>query len=313
MTLATFDSWTRRLFIIVSALDSVVERFTAHVLGAAARGEALDAHALILLTRVYAATARPDVAEALGRGLEGLLETAGEPAGPSARALQLIALAEASRVTDDPRVAACAGVLAADLRRRRPDVVADAALSVQACLQAGDVVASPTLVSESVDDLEAIVSGAYRPGEGLTHTWRGPIDPRGRLDDVVRLASALLVAYDVSSRLPYSMLAEELIQHARRAFRDRAGGGLVSSVATPARTLFELNCEAARVFGRLAALRADPAYRQEAIVAPEADYLMDAQQTLESQAGASEELGAAGAMFAVAALEIADRRFQIAD
>jgi len=287
-------------------LSEAIDRLIACVLEAAARGETLDPHALVLLTRVYATTGRPDVAAALGSGLAVLLTGSDSTGAPEWRAEHVIALAEASAVADDERVAARAAALAEDLRRERPPIVATAALSVHACLQASGLAASPMLMPDTIDVLEAIVAGAYCPGEGVTHTWQRPTDRRGQLGDYVRLASALLAAYDVSGRLPYSMLAEELMQHARRAFRDVSGGGLVSPDAMPARMLFVLNCEAARVFGRLAALHADPAYRQAAVVAPEADYLRDAQETLESQKGASEMLGAAGAMFAIAAQEIGE-------
>jgi hypothetical protein len=104
-----------------------------------------------------------------------------------------------------------------------------------------------------VDQLEALVRRVYEPGEGAMG------EPAGRQ---IELALALLTAFDLSGRLPYAMLAEELVQLLRRHAWDqgrfRADAGA--------------NARAAQVCCRLAALHRDRDYMARAVVAPEARY-----------------------------------------
>ena len=95
---------------------------------------------------------------------------------------------------------------------------------------------------------------------------------RGSLSDHVRAASALLTAFEITGRLPYSMLAEELMQLSLRELLNDAGGD----------TLVE-QCEAARVLCRLAALHGDPEYRGAAVIATGANYHTEAARILEAQ------------------------------
>jgi hypothetical protein len=70
------------------------------------------------------------------------------------------------------------------------------------------------LVPAAVDQLERVVGGAYRPGGGVAHEIDGPEGAqsgrreRGGLSDHVRASSALLTAFEITGRLPYSMLAK---------------------------------------------------------------------------------------------------------
>ena len=99
---------------------------------------------------------------------------------------------------------------------------------------------------------------------------RDGIRARGSADDHVRGASALLTAFEITGRLPYSMLAEELIAVAgARACRRRG----------PA----SIQCEAARVLCRLAALHDDPDYRGAAVIAGGADYRAEASRILAAE------------------------------
>ncbi len=82
-------------------------------------------------------------------------------------------------------------------------------------------------MQDAIDQLERVVGGSYRPGEGLVRDLDG-VRARGSVDDHVRGASALLTAFEITGRLPYSMLAEELIAVAGRARPSDAG--LVDSV-----------------------------------------------------------------------------------
>jgi uncharacterized protein YyaL (SSP411 family) len=90
---------------------------------------------------------------------------------------------------------------------------------------------------------------------------------RGALTDHVLAASALLTAFEITGRLPYSMLAEELMQLSRAE--------LTATVDV------EIACSAVSVWCRLAALHDDAAYRGAAVIAESADYDHDARQLLE--------------------------------
>ena len=77
----------------------------------------------------------------------------------------------------------------------------------------------------AIDELERVVGGSYRPGDGLVRDRDG-IRVRGSVGDHVRGASALLTAFELTGRLPYAMLAEELMQ-SRGATLRAATRGLV--------------------------------------------------------------------------------------
>jgi hypothetical protein len=87
-------------------------------------------------------------------------------------------------------------------------------------------------------------------------------------------ASALVTAFELTGRLPYSMLAEELLMAARRQWWDAARGGFADD--------FGVNCVAVQLACRLALFHRDPDYAAAAVVAPGADYERDARQALES-------------------------------
>jgi hypothetical protein len=98
----------------------------------------------------------------------------------------------------------------------------------------------------------------------------------------------LLTAFDVSGRLPYPMLAVELMQTA---------SGRPSHA-------FEEQCDAARVWCRLAALHASAGYRDAAVVAPNADYQADAIRMLSELADEAGRRGASAAIYGFALLEL---------
>ncbi len=79
----------------------------------------------------------------------------------------------------------------------------------------------------------------------------------------IDLALALLTAFDLSGRLPYAMLAEELVQLLRRHALDDAGCFRADARA---------NARAVQVCCRLAALHRDRDYTARAVVAPQARY-----------------------------------------
>jgi len=120
----------------------------------------------------------------------------------------------------------------------------------------------------AVDALEALVRRSYEPGEGLIDAG---------CDEHMRLGSALLAAFDLCGRLPYAMLAEELVQHARRLWWQDEDGAFAGG--------FAVNCTALHVLCSLAALHADADYRKAAVLAPAASYVDDARRLAASLGG----------------------------
>jgi hypothetical protein len=250
----------------IAELDVIASR----TLDAIARAEPPGAIALTFLLHHYLATDREVLRDALGDALAGAMARA--PAEPSVigRADWLILFTEAAALAADERLPATVDALVGGLRDEWPAArqVAEAAASVEACLRAADVMDPQDLLPAAIDQLERIVGPAYRPGGGMAGTIDLGAHVRGGLADQVRPASALLAAFERTGRLPYSMLAEELIQDARRGPWE--AGDLI------------VHCGAARVLCRLAALHADEAYRSAAVIATDADYRGDASRLLES-------------------------------
>jgi hypothetical protein len=230
-----------------------IERVTAIVVERAARGDALSPSALLFLVRRYLAASEPDVSGVLGYALAGALAQPFDESSTLERAAWLRALFEAIAVSEDPRLAETARDLIAGLAAEWPSLtrIGDAAPSIEAGLVASPLVDPRELVPHAIDELERIVGSVYHPGQRV-----------GDVADHVCLASALLTAYEATGRLPYSMLAEELMQ-----------GAEVQS--------FAVGCDAVRVWSRLAALHDDQAYRSAAVIKADAAYRAVAMRTLE--------------------------------
>jgi uncharacterized protein YyaL (SSP411 family) len=266
----------------LAELDDVAAR----AVGAVAHEEQVDAAVVTFLLRRYFVSDAPEVRDALGPALALALALAASPdVTVVGRAAWLMLLVEATAVADDERIVPAVEQLVTALRREWPTQTAidDASASVDACLRAAQVV-GPELVQDAIDHLERVVGGSYRPGDGLVRD-RGGIRVRCSVDDHVRGASALLTAFEVTGRLPYSMLAEELIAIAGR---DRSADAAIV-----------IQCEAARVLCRLASLHDDPDYRGAAVIATGADYRAEASRVLAAQsvparAGAPSEAAAYG-------------------
>ena len=131
------------------------------------------------------------------------------------------------------------------------------AAMVSSMVQAGAVLEEPAFAEAAVAALERTVLVSYKPGDGVGHVAEDP-SVRGLLTDHVRLAEALFDAHEASARVPYEMLAEELLHHCCRVMWDLPGGGFFDR-ADPDDPLkpFELNCRAARVLARAAAESGD--------------------------------------------------------
>lgn len=282
-------------------MDSIllaVERLTESVLDALARDEPTSSAVRFLLRR-YAATGRDDIRLALEPALTQALDRWPEAARDEYPGW-LMLFAEAAAVSADERVREAAAGLAASLRQSwgRERRIAVAASGVEACLRADGLDVPGGNMQGAIDELERLVAAAYQPGEGLLPAVSGG---RPRLVDHVRTASALLTAFEGTGRLPYSMLAEELMQFAVRTLGDAGAAGFfdADSEAKP----FALNCEAASVLGRLAGLHGSPEYLQAAVVAADADYGRDAERILQWLAPAVPGMGLAGAVYGLAAAD----------
>jgi hypothetical protein len=269
------------LRIAVDTALAQLDAIEANVLDELATGAAIDAVGLSFLLRRYYAKGSADLSDALGPALSRALAAHTADATTTARAGWLTLFVDAIALSDDESLRVAAAQLVFSLQREWATAirVGDAAASLEACLRASDLPEARAFVPEAIDELERIVGRAYEPGEGLNGG-----DPR----DHILAASALLTAYDISGRLPYSMLAEELT---RSVIRDLPAGN------------FRMSCDAGRVLCRLAALHDDAAYIAAAVVAPHADYRGDAERILAPHAPMALGSGAAGAVYGLAISE----------
>jgi hypothetical protein len=269
---------------------SELQRIANRVVDAIGRDDAISADALTFLLRHYRATdaaaLRDALEPALARGLE-LRKTA---LTCRERAAWLGLFTEAAALSADERLRDAIADLVPTLRREWTGcrIVGDLAMAIDACLNVIAVYDPRDLAAKAIDELEHMIAVAYRPGDGLAHDLDSPDRLRGQLADQLRAASALLTAYVLTWRLPYGMLAEELVQFARRTCWDEERAAFRAS-SGEARDGFALNCEAARVLCRLAALHHDDDYRHVAVVAVGADYRADAERILTAQASSAHE------------------------
>jgi hypothetical protein len=266
----------------------LIDRVEHDVLRALARGDPPMPASLSFLLRRYLVSERHDIGDRVGQGLAVALTRYHEAAPTIERADWLRLFVEAALASDDDRISGAIAELVEALSAEWPthDGIERAGASIDACLQASNLSPARALVQRAVDELERIVGISYRPGAAARS-----------VGESVRLSAALLTAFAITARLPYAMLAEELVQAMRRSHWDNAAGLFAASLT--------LNCEAARVVSRIAALHRDAEYRAAAIIAPDADYDRDADALIESLAGqiASEEFPSAA--FGLALIECA--------
>ncbi len=264
--------------VILAARDVV----TNVVLQALRRGESPTADALRLLLRTYAVTGREDLREAIEPALGHALEIAADSSSALAVGW-LMLFAEAADASDDPRLREVASNLASKVRMnwngKRP--IAVIAASIDAYLRALPLVAE-ALAQPPIDELERLVAASYEPGRGIGDA----------MEQEISVASALLTAFAATDRVPYAMLAEELLRHAR--------GALSNVKALP----FVSACAAAAVLSRMAALHQRADYRRVAVVAPDADYGADASVILEQIADDAPHYGLSAAAYGLAAGEL---------
>jgi hypothetical protein len=165
---------------------------------------------------------------------------------------------------------------------------------------AGSVTDDPRLVdgvrdalAPAIDSLESFVGHAYEPGEGLL---------KKTCVEQLRCANALLSAFQLSGRLPYAMLAEELVQVARRRWWKTGHRAFVDEPPGSADAGFQANCFGAQALCRLAALHGDSDYRAAAVLAPHATHSADARSILMSLCESASEHPACAALLGRALL-----------
>ena len=136
------------------------------------------------------------------------------------------------------------------------------AAMVSAALHAAHVMHDTTLGEFAIHSLERVLLGCYRPGAGVAHYFDDGPGIRGLLDDQVAMATAALDAAEATGKVPYEMMAEELGLYVLRTMWDEREGGLfdrepshgnadLGLLRKPMKR-FVSNCEAARLFIRLA-------------------------------------------------------------
>jgi uncharacterized protein YyaL (SSP411 family) len=288
---------------------AAVEWLTEIVLREIRGGEPVSPAATTLLIRRYAATGRDDVRDAVSGALARALTEVASLGGDVASAW-IGVLVEAAAMTDDDRLPEAVAALAGSLRQAWPgrDTVGEAMTSVDAVLKAADLLtpeAGEAAIVQSIDELERVVGRAYHPGEGIAHSLARPDEADGNLDDHVCAAMALMTAYGRTGRLPYPMLAEELLQFARRSWWDDRDGTF--RVSTSADEAFRSRCEAARALCRIAALHDDDEYRRAAVIANAATYGLDAERALRALEPEYRRYGAEAAVYGLALDECAVR------
>ena len=268
---------------------AVVERLTDAVLDALERGESVSPAAATLLVRRYAETGRDDVGQALGLALAQALDLAGATSEEGRQPGWLAMFLEAARVSDDDRVPQICEELAARLQRQWPDLVTigELAASLESCLAYGTG-------APAVEELERVIGRTYTPGAGLARSPRDPGELRGTSRDHVSAATALITAYSITGRLPYGMLAEELIQFTLRTQNQEPG--------TQNLELFLDRCEFARVLIRLADLHRSDEYKNAAVTAG-CDYETEAEKALSLLLEEYDRHGSLAAIYGLASIE----------
>lgn len=171
-------------------------------------------------------------------------------------------------------------------------------------LHAATVLGEDWLRDFALRSLDRTLEAAYRPGAGVAHVAVPGPDVWGLLADQVRVTDALMQAHAATGRLPYSMLAAELLEYALRTMWDDERGGFHDRTSDrpdvecgllrrPFRP-FAINCQAARLLYRLSIITGRAAYRDRA------------EQTLASLGAAYRDDPLAGSSYGLAVREVRD-------
>jgi hypothetical protein len=245
---------------------------------------------LLFLLRRYAATADPELLHTLEPALADAVHAATDAAAGD-RPQWILLFVDACAWSPDDRLretlaSLTTGVLDQDFTAGPTgQMFRSIAASLAGAAAHPDEACGRELLRRAIHAMEDVVSASYQPGAGVAQEI--PADRhRGRtLPDQIEAAAALVAAYFESARLPYSMLAEEFVQFAKRQWWNETQGCFRSKGCREDEPLtdedFAANADSARLFCRLALLHRDEGYRHAAILAPEADYLADADRMID--------------------------------
>jgi uncharacterized protein YyaL (SSP411 family) len=174
------------------------------------------------------------------------------------------------------------------------------AMMISALVRAAALFDDVWLRDLALNAIESVIVPVYKPGEGVGHVAtadREEQSVRGLLSDQIHAAAALVWAHAATGRLPYSMLAAELVQFALRTMWDEANGCFRDRVAEDDPVApFELNCHAAQVLDRLGVLTGEVLYQHRA------------QDVLSAFAAEFRRHDLFGASYALAVREVLERR-----
>lgn len=145
---------------------------------------------------------------------------------------------------------------------------------VSATLRAAELLDDTALGEFALKSLERIVVSCYSPGAGIAHCLEGRPSVRGLLDDQIAMAAAHLDAHAATGNIVYEMMAQELAHYAVRTMWDDERGGFFNRSVPEASERVGLmrerlkpfvgNCDAARVLKRLAAVKGDHNFGEQA-------------------------------------------------
>jgi len=269
-----------------------------------------EAVSLLLTDTTLLASAR----RALDLMLDTIAGTVGEDPPRLVRAALAVSLAKAWTVTGEQRYREAGRVLVHALSAEpAPDgsVFADQeGYVLEHVMVAAATIGEPTVEDRARAGLDALLQRTYARGWGVRHAAAGPpaagvTTPQGLLQDQVQVASACLVAYQLSNAPRYLEVALDLAALVERSYADPLGGYYDVAAADPlpasqaalgdrTKHVFDdvlpgANAATALLLAELAQVTGDRSYKRRA------------QATLEAFAGSMDGAGLRAVTFLTAA------------
>ncbi len=195
-------------------------------------------------------------------------------------------------------------------------------MCISAYLETGRVLGQPETTSFALRSLDRVLAAVWEPGHAVRHVagygeeGLATESVPGILDDSVFLGHALLDAWEITGEAKFYRIAEAIAEELITRFHDRTGGGFFDTEA-PAKGETRLG-----VLGtRRKPLQDSPTpagnpvaasllLRLEALNGRE-DYLILAQETLETFAAVVEHFGLYASTFGLALQRMVQRPFQV--
>ena len=269
-----------------------------------------EAVSLLLTDTTLLASAR----RALDLMLDTTAGTVSEDPPRLVRAALAVSLAKAWTVTGEQRYREAVRVLVRALSAEPPpggSVFADQeAYVLEHVMVAAATIGEPTVASRARAGLDVLLQRTYARGWGVRHAAAGApaagaSTPQGLLQDQVQVASACLMAHQLSNAPRYLEVALDLAAIVERSYADPLGGYYDVAAADPlpasqaalgdrTKHIFDdvlpgANAATALVLAELAQVTGDPSYKRRA------------QATLEAFAGSMDGTGLRAVTFLTAA------------